>query len=383
MTKAEIKSPIYEMANSHFPLFTGISSRLKNGGSLKDVPIAWHCHLTSLTAIAANALVDAGARLYLSECSPATSEDEAIKIMQDHGAKVYLGSKSTTEVLSQEPALLADTGLVLISAYINNNHSNKSTFKVSGASEITGSGITRLNKLSSLPVPVINLNDGILKSKIENFHGVGDGLIEALKEATGRSFAGEKAAVIGYGQVGSGAARYLQLNGVQVNVVESNPVRALTAHYDGFGLMNIEAAISSCKLIISATGAKNLFDQKLWLKAKNGLIAVNLGHWQEELNLEALGKVSQHREKINKNMSLFQLKDSGHKIYVLTDGAPANVAMLTGSIEPTLIHLATELLTMEYLVNTGESLENKEYKLPLSIEAEVSQLALEALGLNL
>ncbi len=378
---------IYEMASRQFPLFEKLESHLTAHGTMEGIKIGWHCHLTSLTAIAAECLLAAGADLILSECSEATTESSAVEKMKAAGAKVYLGRDSTNKTLNESPSVLSDTGLVLISAYLEKAKTEGLNLRNSpkGASEITSSGISRLRETErqmSLPLTVVNLNDGILKSHIENFHGVGDGLIDALKMCTGRSFAGEIATVAGYGKVGAGAAKYLKEAGCLVNIVETDPVRALLAHYDGFALTNLEQGLSKSKLFISATGKKSLLNEREWIRARDGLIAINLGHWQEELNLSALGEASRSQERLSNNLTAFVLKESGNTIYVMTEGAPANVALLTGTIEPTLIHLAVELLTMKYLLEKGSLLDNGETALPYEIEKAVSELALQALKIG-
>ena len=377
MNNATDVATITAKADREFPIFKEIESHLKARGKLNNIQIGWHCHLTAITAVAAKCLIAAGVDLYLSECTPATTESSAVEQMRLDGATIYLGPDSPKRVLEHDPRVISDTGLVLIEAYIAAAERESNDFR--GASEITGSGISRLRSLKTIELPVVNLNDGVIKSKIENFHGVGDGLVEALDLVSKRSFSKETATVVGYGQVGAGAAHYLKRSGVNVKIAETDPVRALLAHYDGYELASLEEGMACGSLLVTATGQKFLISEALWQTASNDLTVVNLGHWQEEPNLDALEKVSKHQEKLSKGLSTYTLAKSGNKVHAYTGGAPANVALLTGSIEPTLLHLATEILTMDYLVDQGQNLDPGEQPLPYEIEKEVSRLALRAL----
>ncbi|MBI1270348.1 hypothetical protein GC174_07940 [bacterium] len=377
MNNATDVSTITAKADREFPIFKELESHLKESGKLKNVKIGWHCHLTAITAVAAKCLTASGADLYLSECTPATTEGSAVEQMRLDGATIHLGPDSPKRVLEHDPSIISDTGLVLTEAYLaTSKRKSSSTY---GASEITGSGISRLRNLKTIGLPVINLNDGVIKSKIENFHGVGDGLVEALALVSKRSFVKETATVVGYGQVGAGAAHYLRRTGVNVKIAETDPVRALLAHYDGYALGSLEDGLISGSLLVTATGKKFLISEELWQNARNDLTVVNLGHWQEEPNLAALEKVSKHQENLSKAISTYTLAKTGNKVHAYTGGAPANVALLTGSIEPTLLHLATEILTMDYLVEAGQNLAPGEQPLPYKLEKEVSRLALRAL----
>lgn len=377
MNNATDVATITAKADREFPIFKELESHLKESGKLNNVKVGWHCHLTAITAVAAKCLIASGVELYLSECTPATTEGSAVEQMRLDGATIHLGSDSPKRVLEHDPSIISDTGLVLTETYLAASKGKSSSFY--GASEITGSGISRLRRIERIELPVINLNDGVIKSKIENFHGVGDGLVEALALVSKRSFIEETATVVGYGQVGAGAAHYLKRNGVNVKIAETDPVRALLAHYDGYALGSLEDGLISGSLLVTATGKRFLISEELWQNARNDLTVVNLGHWQEEPNLEALEKVSKHQEKLSKAISSYTLEKTGNKVHVYTGGAPANVALLTGSIEPTLLHLATEILTMDYLVEEGQNLAPGEQPLPYKLEKQVSRLALRAL----
>lgn len=367
-----------------FPIFELVYKHLSTQRSLPGTRIGWHCHLTELTEIAAKTLIELGVELHLSECNASTTSLKAVERMQKAGAHVYLGTTSTKEVLAKKPLVISDTGFQLTSEYLSLQDN-----WLLGACEITTSGITRMRQ-AQLDLPVINLNDTQLKTSIENFHGVGDGLLEVLQKLD-RSFTGQPVAIVGYGPVGAGCARYLKTTGAVVSIVEKDPIRALLSHYDGFHLQTLPEALKSAKLIVTASGQANLLSTQEWQQAADGILVVNVGHFRNELDIASLSK-SATRIKISPVLEKFVIdeesttyKTSTKNIYIVTDGHPANVVLLTGSDEPTLIHLTVEVLALAYLVELnqeGRQLPIGENRLPRRIEELASLLALKALNLS-
>lgn len=366
-----------------FPLMEKLGKHLKEDGSLNGVKIGWHCHLTQLTLLTAEALVEGGAKLFLSEVNPATTDDEAVQNIRDLGAKVFTGENSPEKVLAESPQLLTDTGFVIIDKFLSMAPSERPK-SVTAASEITTSGIEKLRKISDLPLPVININGGLLKARIENYHGVGDGVVDLLRRLTGRSLSGLNSTVVGYGAVGSGVAFHLRKEGGIVNVVDNDPVRRLIAHFDGFSVNDLLTSLRKADVVVTATGKKHIIGETHWQAARDGAIFLNVGHWPEELDLNALRKSAQKIDDLELKTQRFHLKDAAgsdaeKRLYVVADGNPANIVLLTGSVEPTLIHLATEALCLSYLAKHGTSLGHGEHLVPYEVEQNSSVLALEAL----
>jgi adenosylhomocysteinase len=374
------KQGVFAQATAFYPLLEAVGDYLVKRGTLRDVRLAWHCHLTALTAISAKALKAGGCRVTLSECNPATSDDDAIAYMTEElGFETYTGAISVQQVLKNGADVISDTGFDLLSHWLSEDggHGNE---KFSGACEITTSGITRLRELESVPIPIININDGQIKSFVENFHGVGDGVIEAVKVLTGRSFQGERACVVGYGRVGAGVAHYLSRNGIQVTVVENDAVRRLVAHFDGFPLASLHDAMRNSALMVTATGIKNLLRADDWKHARDGLLSINVGHWRDEIGFDELHKASKSSTQISEHIDEFHIDSHDGKplrIRIATKGDPCNVTLLTGSIEPTLLHLAVEILSLDYLVSHHGHLKPGEMRVPESVERTAAELALQ------
>lgn len=364
-----------------FPILDELHSYLVEDGKLSGITIGWHCHLTSLTAISAKVILNSGAKLFLSECNPATTDQLSVEYMKALGAHVYTGESSCKQALAANPSVISDTGFVMLENYLQDLKDTKNS-KVVGACEITTSGVTRMReKYSEVQLPVININAGRLKSYIENYHGVGDGVVESLARLTGRSWAGSKATVVGYGQVGAGVAHYLARIGVQVSVCESDAVQSLIAHYDGYPSCSLSEALAQSDLLITATGIHKLLTKDHWQKAKDQLLVMNVGHWPDEVSPEVLTELSSSIKPVSEHLSEYTIERNGttRRIFLATGGSPVNVAMLTGSPEPTVLHLATEILCMNYIVKSGDKLPKGEIAIPAEIEECASKLALRAI----
>ncbi len=377
------KSDLFKRASIFFPLMERTQEYLKERGNLRGVRLGWHCHLTALTALAAKALVAAGCQVIVSECNPATSDQLAIDYMKELGVKTFSGyDGSLDDALKEEMDVISDTGFVLLERRLSIGTTGGSV-NLAGACEITTSGITRLRAHEPIEIPVININEGELKSTIENFHGVGDGVLEVVRMLTGCSCQGQKVAVVGYGRVGAGAAHYLSRAGALVTIVEPDPVRQLIAHFDGFNAAALRDALQASSILVTATGRENLLTVEDWLCAKDGLMVINIGHWKEELGLDSLRDACKHVTQITKDVDRYVLDSSDGEevsLYVATQGNPANVALLTGSIEPTLIHLATELLSLEYLIINRGNLESGEQPVPREVECSAAELAIATIS---
>lgn len=354
-----------------------LSERLSQRGTLASLVLGWNCHLTEITALAVKALAATGCRLIMSECNPATSEKPAIDYMRGCGALIFTGDDARLRVLEARPQVISDTGFDLLSTYLEAGGEG-----LLGASEITTSGIERLRRPGAgTDFPVINLNDGIIKSRIENFHGVGDGVVESLARLDHRDWAGTRTAVIGFGMVGQGVASYLKRLGARVLIVDIDPVARLLAHYDGYEITSLEEAARTCELVVTATGKHGLIGEDFFDRAADSLMLLNVGHWPDEIDVKKLKQICSKVESMGPDLERFTLPDPPRCLYLACSGNPANVAMLTGSIEPTLLHLTTEILSMEFIYLHHRSLEKGENALPRSIEEEVSELALSLIGM--
>lgn len=393
-TRLENQPRARNQEDPDFPIVSRLTAALQTSGALKGKTIAWHCHLTLLTELAARAVVEAGARLVLSECNPATTQVEAVENLEKMG-RVFLGQDSAVQALASKPDILADTGFVLIPTYLSSLPPETGA-DIMGASEITTSGISKLRAYrGSFAFPVFNINDGQIKSLIENFHGVGDGLLEALK-LHDALVPQTRVAVVGYGKVGAGCAHYLKANGARVAVVEIDPVAGLLAHFDGYELATLEQALASSHILVTATGTAGLLGKEHFLQAADGLLIANVGHLNSEVSPQVLESICEHKVEKSNGLTEYHLKVpsptgeqcGSRRLALLTGGNPCNVALLTGSDAPTMLHLTTEILTWDYIASQCRPEKEKrlpsgiagERSLPPDVETLAARIALDALG---
>lgn len=393
-TRTENPARARNQEDPSFPIVSKLTAALQASGALKGKTVAWHCHLTLLTELAAGAVAKAGAKLIFSECNPATTQMEAVENLRKIG-KVFLGENSARQAAESKPDILADTGYVLIPTFLSSRPEEARTTLL-GASEITTSGITKLraDRENQNSFPVFNINDGQIKSLIENFHGVGDGLLEALR-LQGAPIEQTRVAVVGYGKVGAGCAHYLKANGARVTVVEIDPVASLLAHFDGYELETLEEALKKSRILVTATGKAGLLGKEHYLRAADGILIANVGHLSSEVSPEVLEALCESKVEKRNGLTQYHLKGSretgasgGSRIDLLTGGNPCNVALLTGSDAPTMLHLTTEILTWDYIAGhcrpgTKQELPSGpggECSLPPDVETLAARIALGALG---
>ena len=211
------------LINAFFPILTLLGNRWAASRPFEGRTVGLNMHLTTLTAALVREMVLGGGTFVVSAANPATTDPGTVALMRNLGLDVYTGGDMEDrhqQVLEHNPDLL--------------DKRPKQIASVKGAIEVTRSGITRLRRRKDIPFPVVNINDGRLKDAIENRHGVGQAVWEAVMRLTKMHLAGRRAVVVGYGPVGKGLASYARASGMTVEVVEPDPVRRLFAHYDGF-----------------------------------------------------------------------------------------------------------------------------------------------------
>ena len=205
-------------------------------------------HLTTLTAVLIRELTLGGGKFIVTAANPATTDPATVDFLRGQGLDVYTGGDMKNrhlQALQHEPEFLVDVGFGLISTLLDERP--KAASEVLGAIEVTRTGVMKLKNRTDLPFPVMNINDGRLKNAVENRHGVGEGIWQAVSLLTGMHLSGRRLAVVGYGPVGKGLAAYARAAGMNVEVVEKDPCRRLLAHYDGFPTPSLKKCSRSCR----------------------------------------------------------------------------------------------------------------------------------------
>ncbi|MFT5458794.1 MAG: adenosylhomocysteinase [Myxococcota bacterium] len=361
--------------NAFFPILPALGNRWAAKRPWEGRTVALNLHLTTLTAGLVRELTLGGGTWVVSAANPHTTDPGAVDLLRNHGLTVYTGGDLEDrhgQVLAHEPSLLVDVGFDLIARAADRGA------PVTAAVEITRSGITRLRKHPGLPFPVVNLNDGRLKDKVENRHGVGEALWQAVARLTGMHLAGRRVLLIGYGAVGRGIAAYARAAGCSVEVVERDPIRRLFAHYDGYPTPNLQRGLSSASVVVTATGAAGSLPVSALRGARDGVVLVNAGHGGDEIDVAGIEEHADSRDDIAPQVETWHLP-GGPSVTLLGHGHPLNIVLNSGSPEPVLLHFGLLGLTLEWLT-TQRGLSPGELVVPEALERTAAEHALGALG---
>ncbi len=369
--------------HAFFPILPTLGNRWAASRPWEGQVVALNLHVTTLTAALVRELALGGGTFVVSAANPHTTDPGSVDLLRNLGFEVYTGGDMEDrhlQVLAHEPDLVVDVGFDLCQVMLDRRP--ELARKVQGAIEITRSGIHRLRATPDLPFPVVNINDGRLKAAVENRHGVGVGVWDAVSEITGMHLAGRRVLVVGYGPVGMGIAAYARASGMAVEVAELDPIRRLFAHYDGFPTPSLDDAMERADILVTATGRVGAITvEQLEAHARSGLVLVNAGHGGDEIDIEGIQRAAERVDHIGDQVARYRLT-SGRRLTVLGHGHPLNIVLNSGSPEPVLLHFAVLGLTLEWLARKAGELAPGEHVVPDGIEADAASSALGALQLT-
>ncbi len=363
--------------NLFYPLMPRLGTRWARSRPWEGMTIGVNAHLTTLTAALMRELTLGGGTWVVSAADEATTDPAVVEMVRELGIEVYTGGDNADRhlgVLSHRPNLLADVGFDLIATLLD--RAPEAIENVQAAVEITRSGITDLRARTDVPIGVVNINDGQLKSHVENRHGVGEALWGAVRAITGLHLAGRRVLVIGYGAVGQGLAAYARAAGSVVEVVDVQAVRRLAAHYDGFPTPELNDALSRVEIAVTATGAPGALPLSALQHATRDLVLVNAGHGGDEIDVAGLRAAAVEGVEVGQNCTRYRLED-GPWLSLLGNGHPLNIVTNSGSPEPVLLHFAVLGMTLEWLA--GTTVGTGELQAPAEVEEQAAELALAAL----
>ncbi len=366
--------------NAFFPIMPLLGNRLAATRPFDGQTIAVSAHLTSLTAAMVQELTLGGGEWVVCGASEATTDQGVVELLRSSGVAVYTpGSRKDhhLQALQHKPQLICDAGGDLLGNLLRKFPDQVPD--VRGAVELTRSGIDRIHNLGegALPFPLININDGRLKVAIENRHGVGEGLWQAVQRLTGVHLSGRRVGVVGYGPVGKGVAAYARAGGAHVSVIESEPIRRLVAHYDGYPTPNLIDMLQRVDFVVTATGRPGSLPIDAILQARNGIVLLNAGHGHQEFDHDGIVATATGFDQIAEHVVAYELED-GPRVVVLAGGHPLNIVTNAGSPEPVLLHFAALGLALAWLLDAD--LAPGEHIIPLEVEQAAARLALRALG---
>ncbi|GAB5047168.1 adenosylhomocysteinase [Thermodesulfovibrio sp. TK110] len=382
-----------EWAEMDMPVLRMIRERFKKQKPLKGAKIAACLHVTTETANLMITLKEAGAEIALCASNPlSTQDDVAAALVKFYKIPVFAikGEDRDTyykhiyQVLELNPHITMDDGADLISTL----HKEKRELlkNVLGGTEETTTGVIRLRAMAddkALNYPVIAVNDAYTKHLFDNRYGTGQSTIDGILRATNRLLAGSIFVVCGYGWCGRGVAMRAKGMGARVIVTEVDPLKALEAVMDGFDVMPALEAAKSGDIFVTVTGNINVLTDKHFLKMKEGAIIANTGHFNVEINIESLEKISKSKRTVRDFVEEYTLKN-GKRIYLLAQGRLVNLSAAEGHPAAVMdMSFANQALSAEYIYKNAKKLEKKVYPVPEEIDREIARLKLESMGIEI
>jgi adenosylhomocysteinase len=371
------------------PVLGLIRQRFAKEKPLKDVRISGCLHITAETANLGLTLQAGGADLALCASNPLSTQDDVAAALVEYGIPTFAikGEDNTTyykhviATLEHKPQITIDDGADLVTTL----HTKRQELLkgIIGGSEETTTGVVRLRSMhraGQLKYPLVAVNDADTKHLFDNRYGTGQSTIDGITRATNILWAGKKVVVCGYGWTGRGVAMRARGLGAHVIVIEVEPVRALEAVMEGYQVMPLMEAAKIGDIFITVTGDKSVIDTQHFQVMKDGAILANSGHFDVEINIPALEKLSKSRRTIRTYVEEFILKD-GRCLYLLGEGRLINLAAAEGHPASVMdMSFANQALCMEYLVKNRGKLEVKVHTVPEEIDKEVARLKLKAMG---
>ena len=382
------------IAETEMPGLMSLRHEYKEKQPLKGAKILGCLHMTIQTAVLIETLVKLGADVRWSSCNIFSTQDHAAAAIAQQGIPVYAWKGETVEeywwCIKQtiegkkdwKPNMLLDDGGDL-TALMHKEYSGLLQ-NVKGLSEETTTGIKALNKMQAektLLVPVINVNDSVTKSKFDNLYGCRESLIDGIKRATDVMISGKTAIVAGFGNVGKGSAASLRQNGARVMVTETDPICALQASMEGYEVVLMDDAIEKADIVVTATGNKDVVNADHMRKMKDYSILCNIGHFDNEIQVEALKNYKW--TEIKPQVHVIEFPDK-KRIILLAEGRLVNLGCATG--HPSFVMSASftnQVIAQIELWNNYEKYDKKVYVLPKHLDEKVAILHLNKVGAKL
>lgn len=379
-----------EWAARHMPVLKKIRERFQKEKPLAGKRLAACLHVTTETANLVLTLKAGGAQVVLCASNPLSTQDEAAAYLVKEGITVCAikGEDNKTyakhlhTALDLKPHMTMDDGADLVSEL----HGRRKNLVANllGGTEETTTGVIRLRSLekqNKLLFPVIAVNDAETKHFFDNRYGTGQSTIDGVLRATNVLLAGSYFVVCGYGQCGRGLATRARGMGAKVIVTEIDPLKGIEATMDGFEVMPMEEAAKLGDVFVTVTGNAEVIRTEHFKKMKGGAIVANSGHFDVEIDLKGLAKISTSRREVRPFVEEFTLSD-GKKINVLAEGRLVNLASAEG--HPAMVmdmSFANQALAAEYMAKYHGKLEKKVYSVPKDIDCEIARIKLETMGI--
>ncbi|MGA2979286.1 MAG: adenosylhomocysteinase [Terriglobales bacterium] len=390
---ADLGKKRIEWANQSMKVLQIIRKEFIKNQPLKGIRVSACLHVTAETANLMIALRDGGADAALCASNPlSTQDDVAASLVRDHGIPVFAIKGEDNDsyyshimaAVDHKPQITMDDGADLVTILHTKRKAELSG--VIGGTEETTTGVIRLRAMAKegvLGYPIIAVNDADTKHLFDNRYGTGQSTIDGIIRATNFLLAGSKFVVAGYGWCGRGLASRARGAGAEVIITEVDPTKALEAVMDGFRVMSMEEAAKIGDVFCTVTGNKNVLAKQHFELMKDGAIISNSGHFNVEIDIPSLEKLSSSKRTTRSFVDEYTMKD-GRRINLLGEGRLINLAAAEGHPASVMdMSFADQALSCEYMVKNHASLEKKVYTVPVELDKRVAKLKLESLGIKI
>ena len=386
-----------QLAEAEMPGLIALRERYGKDKPLKGARIAGCLHMTVQTAVLIETLMELGADVTWSSCNIFSTQDHAAAAIAEAGIPVYAWKGMTEEEFDwaieqtlffgeeRKPLnMILDDGGDLTNMVLDRYP--ELVAGINGLSEETTTGVHRLYermRKGTLPMPAINVNDSVTKSKFDNKYGCKESLVDAIRRATDIMMAGKTAVVAGYGDVGKGSAASLRGAGCRVMVTEIDPICALQAAMDGYEVISMKKAIPRADIVVTATGNKDIITGEHFKMMRDKTIVCNIGHFDNEIAVAWLNE-NHGDSKVNIKPQVDMYTVDGKDIILLAEGRLVNLGCATG--HPSFVmsnSFTNQVLAQMELWNHRDNYENQVYTLPKHLDEEVARLHLEKIGAEL
>ena len=386
-----------ELAEVEMPGLMALREEYKGKQPLKGARIAGCLHMTIQTAVLIETLIELGAEVKWSSCNIFSTQDHAAAAIAAAGVSVFAWKGMNEEEFNwcieqtlffgdeTKPLnMILDDGGDLTNMVLDVYP--ELTKGIKGISEETTTGVHRLYERmvnGTLPIPAINVNDSVTKSKFDNKYGCRESLVDAIRRATDLMLAGKVAVVAGFGDVGKGSAESLKNSHVRVIVTEIDPICALQAAMEGYEVKKMTDAVKEADIVVTATGNMNVVNEKHFRMMKDKTVVCNIGHFDTEIDMAWLNKnYGKTKNTIKPQVDKYTI--DGKDIIVLAEGRLVNLGCATG--HPSFVmsnSFTNQTLAQLELWNHPERYENKVYTLPKHLDEKVARLHLKKIGVEL
>jgi adenosylhomocysteinase len=379
-----------EWAAMAMPVLRQIQERFARERPLEGVRVGACLHVTTETAVLMLVLRAGGASVALCASNPlSTQDDVAAALVERHGIPVFAQKGEDSDryyrhiqaVLATQPQVTMDDGADLISTL----HSDRKDLiaQVLGGTEETTTGVIRLRAMERdgvLAFPIVAVNDADTKHLFDNRYGTGQSTIDGILRATNILLAGRTVVVGGFGMCGRGLAARAHGLGARVIVTEIDPLRALEAVMEGYAVMPMAEAVLQADVLVTVTGNTSVIRREHFDRIKDGAILANSGHFNVEIDLEALAGLARARRIVRPMVEEYVLGD-GRRVFVLAEGRLINLAAAEGHPAAVMdMSFANQALSVEHLVRERGRLERRVYRVPEEIDRAIARLKLASMG---